>query len=242
MGNKYRNSITIGVLSTVVSVSLIGCSSPQATLMNGKLITVVQGEQVTDSLGTYARLKLEANSPVYNFPFSPQTLIDKTSIEANGFTEADAAAAQKAAAEFVATEMVDNASIDTPETFATTLQADASKYFIGSYIPIMTDPNQSTIIYKTADGVTFMRDGKTRIANNELSVIGIEGSSLLDGTKTIAVNGQTETTYRLSKESTATNNGKNSVTIISSWGLYMLPDENGNWKIAGYQTNFETRQ
>ena len=243
IGKKTR-LVVAGFTVAAVAFGAAGCaptgsanSSTAAT--GGTSISQVEGETVTDALGTYSHISVNPNDAIFAFPQSSQTIVDTASLSANGFTEADAAAASKAAASFVVTEMIDNASIDTPDTFASTLQADGEKYFTGDYVSIMTDPSQSTIIYTAPAGVTFARDGKPRISSSKIDILTVAGSTLNDGRKTITVAGRSQIDYRLSEASKKTMN-KDKITGIGSWDLRMISDGQGGWKIAGYQTSFET--
>ena len=234
MGNNYRNSITIGVLSIVVSASLIGCSSPQTTLMNGESITVVQGEQVTDSLGTYSKIKLDPSNPFLKFD-KTASFVDMASLESNGFTEADAAAAQKAAVTFASTDMIDNAAVDLPANSAETFANIVGTYGTGQYLSDLSNPN-SKLIYIQPDGITFARDGGTRISSVTTRIDEVAGATFKkDGLASIMVSGVTLVDYRM-----APSNDNKIAQVEAGWTLRMNPDGNGNWKIVGCNSDYIT--
>lgn len=236
MEHKFLLGLSAGVIA--LSVTLTGCATSPNYQTTGTKIPFVAGENISDALGSYSLISVNPENSLLSYPPSTETIVDVESLTANGFTEADAEAASKSALSFVTTEMIDNASIDTPDTYAATLQTLAEKYMTGAYIPIMTDPQKSTIVFHVDPGITFVRDGKPRISASGALPLEISASTLNDGRKTILISGMTDTYYRLD-EASKKPQGKNALRAVSSWSLYMEPDANGVWKIAGYQTNFE---
>lgn len=255
-GKKTRLVIA-GFTVAAVAFGAAGCApTTQASVItNGTSISIIAGEQVTDALGTYSRLTVDPNSPEFSKTAIGKTYMDE--IYAAGYTDADFSAAQKSAVTFALTEMIDSKGLDTPEA----LSDSVSGYLSGSFVPHMTNPSESAVVYLQKDGLTFIRDGKPRIASNSTKIISAMGVSY-DKTRTsINFYGQSETKYRATPESLVkwyqtthtgvseadvknalkiTDSKEKNITVISSWTLAMLPDETGAWKVQGYENTYQT--
>lgn len=260
-GKKTR-LVFAGITVAALSFGIAGCaptnSSSGASIDGATSISIVQGEQITDALGTYSKITVDPNNPAFNT--SAIQSIDMDSIKAAGYSEQDLSSAQKIAMQFTLTEMIDSKSLDTPDSLPQTLQDINTTYFTGPYASILSEPT-SNIVYAQKDGLTFVRDGKPRIADTKTKISFAAGETTPEGLKLIDFGGVTETKYRVTTDSLVNwykaknpnlsdsqvkkdlkldDSKEKTVTVTSNWFLTTTPDDSGNWKIAGYETSHST--
>lgn len=202
------------------------------TINGGTSISIVQGEQVIDALGTYSKVQIDSSNPAFVFDKTAD-YADMESITANGFTETDAAAAQKAVVTFVSTEMIDNNALDIPANADQVRENIKNTYGLsGRQDPRLFD-SSSKIIYVQPDGITFARDGQTRILSNTTKINSVSGQNI-SGMSYVIVTGQTSVDYKPNSKANKT------TQLLANWVYSVMPDTDGQWKIVGYDNSYQT--
>lgn len=243
-GRKTR-LVLAGITVASVAFGIAGCAptsgtapSPYGSLDGATSISIIDGSQVTDALGNYTKVSVDPNSPLMKFDSSAPYAVDMASLSQQGISNDEAQAAQQAAISFITTEMFDNAAADIPGDYATALSNVGSQYVAGEYSSKILDPAKSNLLYTQKDGVTFMRDGKTRISSNNTVIDALYSSDFSDGRKNILISGISQVDYRVNP--TGAGAGYKTAVVDAMWQLRMGLDENGVWKIYGYDNTFTT--
>jgi hypothetical protein len=250
--NRFKTKTKLLIAGLGVAAITFGSAGCASVLPNQETglpiegttsISVIDGEKINDELGSYTKVTLDPNDPSLKFDKNAE-YVDMASIENSGFTEADAAAAQKAAIMFASTEMIDNAAADIPAKKAETLSNIVNQYATGPYINSteyvegMLDAN-SNLVYVQPDGITFVRDGSKRISSVNTKINGIYGETGSgDGLSAIHVVGATVVDYKVNQSGAGA--GYKTAQVESWFELRMVPDGSGAWKILGYNNSFET--
>lgn len=235
--SKKAKLIVAGIGIAAVTFGSAGCASVlPAGFSNsngGSSISVVEGEKITDSLGTYSKVTIDANNPLLDPNKRQAKDFEKEIIDA-GYSQEDINAAQKVAVTFAMTEMVDHAAVDLPDTKAQTLSNLSSTYITGNYVQDLTSQG-SNLVYTAPAGVQFVRDGKARISSNANQQL---AASLPHSGKGITIDGISEVKYRVVPNEASQN--KSILKVKINWTFRTEPDANGAWKIAGYTNHYES--
>lgn len=256
--NKYGKkakmalaAITLGAVVTLTGgCAQVAPQTPESGITTSSV--VVADTTVTDELGSYTKVKLKENDP--SLTLITGAGYDKAGLAAAGFTEADAAAAQKYAVNFAATEMVDSPILDTSSSFDSYMSNATSNYLTGSYVGDMVKQG-SGLVYTQPDGLQFARDGKPRLTNNKLSV---ETITATNGLMTVA--GVSEVDYRVPDKNILTwyqarhpemtaqqitdklglkDTKEETLRVKIGWTYWLQKDAAGAWKIAGFGNNYK---
>lgn len=241
-GRKTR-LVLAGITVASVAFGIAGCaptsstpSSPYGSFDTATSISIIDGSQVTDSLGTYAKASVDPNSPIMKYD-KTAPYVDAGSFAQLGLTDADAESAQQTAVTFVMTQMFDNAAADIPGDSANVLAAVGNEYVRGYYANKILDPANSTLLYTQKDGITFVRDGKSRISSNYTALNSLSAGSGGSGTS-VTVSGISKVDYRINP--TGSGAGYKTAVVDAQWSLRLQKDESGAWKINGYEDTFTT--
>jgi hypothetical protein len=218
------------------------------------------GQKTTDKLGEYEHVTVPEDSPAYTYDPS----VKDPSVEKFGFTDEDAASAQKFAVKVAVEQMFDSSALDTGvEGYNEWHANEAPKYFNQEMIA-GSDANSATDIVlnnRNPQSVPEMiRDGKPRVSNVTVSVNKIYADSY-QGNNFIAVGLDYSVDYRVSDSSiialSSTNSGMNETQLkdvlkdevfdgqgenkFNSYGnstVGLNKVDGNNWIINGVGNNF----
>lgn len=211
--------VIVGSVFTVTACSPVGNSESSETSIPSYIHgDVIDNVMVKDQYGEYMSTKLSPNAKalIYNNGRTNSTLYDA------GFTDEDAASAQKFVAEFVAEQGTDSIVLDNAEENDKWIE-QAGKYFGGEQKKDLLDnvkSDDSSIIVNRFP--LLVRDGKTRVITNSINIYGIGAISAEEavtdvskltpeeaekinvknstGEKYIQVYGLADTVYRVTEE------------------------------------------
>lgn len=172
--NLKLNKKVLGSIIAFLSILFITACSPISN--DSEEVTpsyihgdVIDDKEVKDEFGSYMSTKLspDAKSLIYNRNRTDITVYDA------GFTDADAKAAQKWVAEWVAKQATDSIVLDNSSEQQKWV-SENERSFSGKNKQILLDDisseNSSVVVSRLP---LTVRDGKSRIINNSINIYGI---------------------------------------------------------------------
>lgn len=267
-GKAFRKAgIAVGIIG---SLTLTACSGSGGVVNSNTAPTknpsessiVVEGDiitngKVTDEYGEYIATKLDPKSSLYTLN---EGIVNKEALEANGFTMADAESAQKWVLDFVSSEGVDSIALDNPAGWEKWKSEIANKYFDPEWSSSLLDDSEGYPSYVTLNNLEIktVRDGKTRITKQDISVnsidvfsedkpyIDVYGKSIInyratekDAIKMIINRDSSYTEAKIKEKWPSLFDGKEETyQVTMDWNYSLEKQPDGSFKLAGYYNSY----
>lgn len=269
------------LLGAALLSSLAACGAPAATnpptgnsdsapaLASSYGQAVGSGEKVESSSGTYEKIALNADAPIYNYN-NGQGHPDY--VASAGWTAEDGAAGQRVAVDYMAQEFVDSKALNGGDAaYQDWYKTSAKKYFSDSLYqdPAMQSGEGIAILgnYNGNAMPNLIQDGKPREKSLNLEVVGVSAYDDEVGVKGLRYSFQYTSEYRVNdveatafasklvgktpetflkssaaKDSLKDGKGENIYVAKGQANVVLAKDAKNEWKIIGFQaiTEYDT--
>lgn len=270
------NRIAVLCLFVGMSVALVGCFAdevpsssqqvPPSASAPASQITG-SGEKVDTDTGTYEKIVLKPDAPVYQF----STIhADTPEMKEIGWSYEDGAAGQRAAIDYMAKEFIDSTALEGGDgEYSEWYASTASKYYSAAILPeIAQNPGENKIILGNFGTNKFMpnliHDGNPRAKTLDLKVTGFAAVPSYSGVEYsiefdaayrvddanaakfvgsyVGLSGEAFTQSKYAKDSLKDGTGENLYRAKGYANVIVTKEENGQMKLIGFSSkaDFDT--
>lgn len=266
---------TVGFLFGM-SVSLVGCMATSGPIENQSVPTNAptsasqiqgSGEKVDTGAGTYEKITLSPDAPVYQF----STIhADTPEMKEIGWSVEDGMAGQRAAVDYVTKEFIDSTALEGDNAAYQEWYANsAPKYYSEAVLPqLASNPEETKIILGNFGANKFMpnliHDGNPRVKTLDLKVTGFAAVPSYNGVEYsieydaayrvddanaakfvgshVGLSGEAFTQSKYAKDSLKDGTGENLYRGKGYANVIVAKDANGQMKLTGFSSkaDFDT--